>query len=161
MKDTTKANLLIKMGIKVSIEDYFKYHPPTTEIRKKAHEKINAGALSLAKTLIETCIKIDDLKFSDLTQKLEKHSLLLFGEKALIDYMLTIKDLVKDETCLSYCFKAGEQLKHAINYAYADEDNLKTRVTETLMTIQQIRMFGNQGVTIDDISTYPSCDEKL
>lgn len=33
----------------ISIEDYFKYHPPTTEERKAKHNAINEAALAFAK----------------------------------------------------------------------------------------------------------------
>lgn len=35
----------------IPIEEYFRYHPPTTEERKAKHEAINASALELAKAL--------------------------------------------------------------------------------------------------------------
>lgn len=36
---------------KLSIEDYFKYHPPVTEARKAAHDAINKAALEFAKAV--------------------------------------------------------------------------------------------------------------
>jgi hypothetical protein len=33
----------------IPIEEYFRYHPPTTEERKQKHEKINVIALEFAK----------------------------------------------------------------------------------------------------------------
>ena len=35
----------------IPIEEYFKYHPPITEERKKAHNAINEAALAFAKVV--------------------------------------------------------------------------------------------------------------
>lgn len=43
------------------IEEYFKYHPPTTDSRKAAHIKINEAALAFAKT-IEENVQDDDYR---------------------------------------------------------------------------------------------------
>lgn len=38
---------------KINIEEYFKYHPPVTEIRKERHNQVNALALDFAKYIDE------------------------------------------------------------------------------------------------------------
>jgi hypothetical protein len=35
----------------IDIEEYFKYHPPTTQERQDAHKAINEAALSFAKVV--------------------------------------------------------------------------------------------------------------
>lgn len=36
---------------KISVEEYFKYHPPVTESRKAAHNAVNEAALAFAKVV--------------------------------------------------------------------------------------------------------------
>ena len=43
----------------ISVEDYFRYRPPTTEERKAAHAAVNDAALALAKA-IEANVKDPD-----------------------------------------------------------------------------------------------------
>ena len=43
------------------IEEYFKYHPPTTDERKWAHDAVNMAALDFAK-IIETRVQDEDCK---------------------------------------------------------------------------------------------------
>lgn len=45
----------------LSIEDYFKYHPPTTQDRIDKHNAINSSALDFAK-IINANIKDEDCK---------------------------------------------------------------------------------------------------
>lgn len=45
----------------IPIEEYFKYHPPTTEERKAKHNKVNEGALSFAK-IIDAMVSDEDCK---------------------------------------------------------------------------------------------------
>ena len=71
--------------MKLSIEEYFKYHPPKTEERKDKHNKVNEKTLELA---------------------------------------LLIDELIKDELTKQYC----------------------------LFSIQQARMFANQGITVDELN---------
>lgn len=46
------------------IEEYFKYHPPLTDARKAAHNKINEAALAFAKTVEENVVDEDTRKMS-------------------------------------------------------------------------------------------------
>ena len=39
--------------MKISLEDQFNYHPPTTEERKAKHDRINQASLAFAKELID------------------------------------------------------------------------------------------------------------
>lgn len=70
----------------IPIEEYFRYHPPTTEERKRKHERINSIALEFA--------KIVDCEINDEKTK-------LFA----------------------------------------------------IFAIQQARMFANQGITVDELSS--------
>lgn len=40
---------------KLTLEDYFTYHPPKTEFRKQAHNEINQKAYEFAKAVDEFC----------------------------------------------------------------------------------------------------------
>ncbi len=48
----------------IQIEEYFKYHPPTTDKRKAAHEAINTAALDFAKTIAANVTDPDCLKMA-------------------------------------------------------------------------------------------------
>jgi hypothetical protein len=48
----------------IPIEEYFKYHPPTTAARKAAHEAINSAALHFAKTIDAYVVDADCLKMA-------------------------------------------------------------------------------------------------
>lgn len=39
-------------GLKLPLEEYFRYHPPTTQERIDKHDAVNAAALKLAKALV-------------------------------------------------------------------------------------------------------------
>lgn len=43
------------------IEEYFRYHPPTTEERKAAHEAVNKAALEFAK-VVDVLVEDEDCK---------------------------------------------------------------------------------------------------
>jgi hypothetical protein len=46
---------------KLNIEEYFKYHPPTTELRKQQHNQINGLALDFARYIDEN-VQDEDCK---------------------------------------------------------------------------------------------------
>ena len=46
---------------KLPIEEYLKYHPPTTEERKEKHNDINNAALAFAQ-VVDNCVKDEDCK---------------------------------------------------------------------------------------------------
>ena len=52
------------MNNSISIEDYFKYHPPVTDARKAAHNAINEAALAFAKTVEENVLDEDCRKMA-------------------------------------------------------------------------------------------------
>jgi hypothetical protein len=47
--------------IRLSIEEYFRYHPPLTDERKQKHDALNAAALEFAK-VIDSCVVDEDCK---------------------------------------------------------------------------------------------------
>ncbi len=58
------------MDNNIPIEEYFKYHPPTTEIRQVSHSNINETALQLA-VLIGNTVKDPDCKKQALAALLQ------------------------------------------------------------------------------------------
>jgi len=52
------------MNTKIPIEEYFKYHPPTTDARKQAHNAINDAALAFAKVVVDNVEDDDCQKFA-------------------------------------------------------------------------------------------------
>ncbi len=49
------------MPQQIPITEYFKYHPPITNLRRERHDKVNALALDLAK-YIEENVQDEDCK---------------------------------------------------------------------------------------------------
>lgn len=49
------------MNNQISIDEYFKYHPPTTDERKIAHDAINRAALAFAKE-VEANVQDEDCR---------------------------------------------------------------------------------------------------
>ena len=39
--------------MKIRLEDYFTYHPPVTEERKRKHQDVNSAALNFAEVIFE------------------------------------------------------------------------------------------------------------
>lgn len=48
----------------IPLQEYFKYHPPETDERKRAHEAVNQAALFLAEAIDANCIDPDCKKMA-------------------------------------------------------------------------------------------------
>ncbi len=123
----TPEKITKTMTLELPIEEYFKYHPPTTPKRIALHERVNRESLEICKALIEE----------------EQHCTWLCFRDAAI--LLAI-DVCHDETCLTWAKSAIERTIGAYSIS-----NIDTRSTAILMNIQQFRMFLNQGITVVDI----------
>lgn len=117
--------------MQLPIEEYFKYHPPTTPERIALHDRVNRESLEICKDLIALdpirCGSDDILKIKDRADKL-------------------IVEICVDSSCNNWAFDAIAQAQQAAILA--------TRVgrsTTILMHVQQFRMFLNQGITVDEL----------
>jgi len=140
------------LGINISLEEYFKYHPPQTEERKQKHKIANNAAFELVVNLFDLIDKKQELIESQTNNLIGK---LINNHNAMIKiafgYKKKIEPLFNDSLCKKYFEFVFEEILDAINYEY----NNKIKAAETkekfLMFAQQARMFSNQGITIDSL----------
>jgi hypothetical protein len=115
------------MNLKHSLETYFQYHPPTTQKRKDLHERVNKESLRMFKVLIDSAGNSVDLKF-------------LYSF-----WRVFVEDICSDPTCQNW---AKDSLDRAWRAAIEMPIDYEEKI---FMHIQQVRMFLNQGVTIQEI----------
>jgi hypothetical protein len=115
------------MTLELPIEEYFRYHPPTTPERIALHERVNRESLEICKAFIE----------------LKNYNEWLAIRDAAI--LLAI-DVCCDETCLAWAKSAIDSVTGVYSMA-----NTEARSTAILMNIQQFRMFLNQGITVHEL----------
>lgn len=145
----------------IKLEDYFKYHPPTTEERKRKHDLINSAALAFAQVLDyevedEECKKmafyaiqqarmfanqgivIDELKIAEQVSEkvLKSKELDLFNEKL---FAATTeeerKQVIRDEMLRTKEKVSGrwQKSENFINQYHIDENlNIRTNKQEPL-----------------------------
>jgi hypothetical protein len=135
MAENTRGTML-----KHNLEDYFKYHPPTTEERRVAHNQVNASALRLCTMLwilVEEMPKDAD---HELTVQYLQNSVSVLNNE-----VETIVSTFSDETAKKWAKHAATILRR---------DGIEAMDKESiLMGVQQIRMFANQGVTMDSLES--------
>ena len=107
----------------VNLVDYFEYHPPRTEARKIAHTSVNHLCLMACQSLFATT---DEAIVHQLCDELSNALLEITQEPICFKWIKASIDRIKDT--LICC----------------DEES-------TLMLIQQVRMFANQAVTLDEL----------
>jgi hypothetical protein len=121
----------------IPIEEYFKYHPPQTEERKAAHERIGSITLSLCQRLIELDTSTGN---SDAQIQLIEN--------------LRLFELCGEPECRIWIVSAIADLKRFLVDRQMGDSQCLTNAqarSEILKHIQQIRMFANQGVTLDEL----------
>lgn len=111
----------------IPLEEYFRYHPPTTEERKAKHNQVN-----------DTCLKVA----RDLTQPFLSCAEVGVG----MDKLIALTQLIKDETCLKWVNWSIQSVWAVVKDGGGDTEGV-------VMHIQQVRMFLNQGITIDELRT--------
>jgi hypothetical protein len=116
-----KADLTL--GIEEDVDDFFRYHPPQTEVRKKYHELINKSTTDTAKQLI--C--------------LIGHSREGFYWERIINNAIS--------NALECC-----QQPICLQYAIAALRAIENNQASILMGMQQYRMFLNQGITLIEVN---------
>lgn len=107
----------------IPLEEYFRYHPPTTEERKAKHNEVN-----------DICLKVA----RKLTQPFLSHKEIADG----VDMLQALTQLVSDAVCLKWATNSIEWVQRFA--ALGEEESV-------VMSIQQCRMFLNQGITIDEL----------
>ncbi|WP_310410554.1 hypothetical protein [Chamaesiphon sp. OTE_8_metabat_110] len=127
------------MALELPIEEYFKYHPPTTPERIALHDRANLESLTICKSFVESQ---------------DYNEWLVFRDAAI----LLAQDVCQDKTCLDWAKSAVVKALSAYSIANTD-----SRSTAILMHIQQFRMFLNQGITVDELkrSSDSSVNEEL
>jgi hypothetical protein len=120
-------NLEEVMTLQLPIDEYFKYHPPTTPERIALHDRVNRESLEICKSFIDSQDFNHWLAFRDAA-------------------ILLAQDVCQDKTCHAWAKSAI--VKALGTYSIA---NIDARSTAILMYIQQFRMFLNQGITVDEL----------
>lgn len=107
----------------VNLVDYFQYHPPKTEARRIAHNSVNHLCLMACQSLFATNdTAIVHQICNDLSDRLF--------------------EITQEPVCLKWIKESLDRIKDTL--ICCDEES-------TLMLIQQVRMFANQAVTLDEL----------
>ena len=110
----------------IPVDKYFEYHPPQTEERRRKHEINNTACLQLFYKLSKT----DDPQII---------------RESLREFNALMSHLLDDHLTRSWALKSLE---------LAGQSALSQDRESVLMCIQQVRMFVNQGITIDELKPY-------
>jgi hypothetical protein len=121
--------------LSLPIEKYFRYHPPNTPERKALHDRVNQESLELAKALIEISGQAAQ---SDKPTKWQDYES-AWDEQTTKARALALA-VCKDSTCRAWANTAIEMITEYSN----DPQGI-------MMCVQQMRMFLNQGITIDEL----------
>ncbi len=107
----------------IPIGEYFRYHPPQTEVRKVKHQRVNDECLEVAKALTQPFLS--DLEINRGVAQLR-----------------ALTQNVFDALCVKWATTSIDFVQAAAKSG--DEESI-------IMHIQQVRMFLNQGITIDEL----------
>ena len=107
----------------VNLADYFQYHPPKTDARRIAHDSVNYLCLMACQSLFATN---DPAIVRQICNELSDR---LF-------------EITQEPVCLKWIKASLDRIKDTL--ICCDEES-------TLMLIQQVRMFANQAVTLDEL----------
>lgn len=107
----------------IEIEEYFRYHPISSEARRAKHEQVNTATLKAATALVGDCT---------LPQISEQ----------IAELRWLVTDSCKDLVCQKWAFNSISCLYNAA---------LSGDREAVVMTIQQVRMFLNQGIVVDEL----------
>jgi len=121
--------------LRLPIQEYFKYHPPTTEERKRLHNSANELTLKL-------CLDLDRV-YGDAANGYEPIPRNELDEMS-DQLTLSFTGLTSDQDCLNWA-------SHSLDTMFISLNSQGFGSTEILMYCEQIRMFLNQGITIDDV----------
>ena len=127
------------MHLRLDLEEYFKYHPPTTPERIALHSKVNEITLECCKELFAAI----DYEDKNLDLELESMNRRCLSQEAITKVLSEIDSIVQDQTCATW---AKNALHSADVYACGQYKE------GVLMAIQQCTMFLNKGVTLDSLA---------
>jgi hypothetical protein len=119
--------------LKHDLIEYFKYHPVTTTERQAAHDVVNATAFALCEQL---------WSLIDASDNMYSNQYLSDGLKLKNVSCAVIRGQFKDAVCHFWMEESMGRLEKAI---------YQLEKTSVLMCVQQIRMFANQGITLDSL----------
>lgn len=126
------------MKLKFDLEEYFKYHPPTTPERVALHSKVNEMALECCEELF----KAIDYEDESLDAGLLEMNRIQMTSSAVAKLLIEMDALAQDRVCATW---ARNALHSAEVYACGQYKE------GVLMAIQQCRNILNQGVTMDSL----------
>jgi hypothetical protein len=121
------------MTLQLPIEEYFKYHPPTTPERIALHERVNQKSLEICKMFIAAKNITEILATRDAAK-------------------LLAEDVCGDLACLDWARDTIDDAAKSASVSLDPIDWQEHREISILMHVQQFRMFLNQGITIDSLT---------
>lgn len=120
-------------GLPVPLEEYFRYHPPTSEERIAKHDAVNQVALSFAKAVLNPA----GFSESDAEENAE------YWLGRCVD------------TAKKVCSNGWLQEEAITQFAYAlDAAQDSAEPMSMLCQIQNARMYLNQAITIDEVQKH-------
>lgn len=127
------------MTLQLPIEEYFRYHPPTTPERIALHERVNRESLEIYQTILGFNRKCNSGDFKAIEEKCKR---------LIIDCLGDGNSPFKNGAKI-----ALQELKEASTDGYGQSDWLEPdRIDEDILTfILQFQMFLNQGITVDEL----------
>ena len=130
------------MTLELPIEEYFRYHPPTTPERIALHERVNRESLEICNALISA-----DAIFSN--KEIDR----------ICDQAIKLaSETCWDDECVTWAVKSIDKAREVAIICPPEE----TREADILMPVQQFRMFLNQGIRVDELkqrqSSPPTAD---
>ena len=128
------------MQLRFPLEEYFRYHPPTTPERVALHSKVNEMALECCNELF----KAIDYEDESLDTGLIEMNRIHLASSAVTKLLIEMDALAQDRVCVTW---ARNALNSAEIYACGQYKE------GVLMAIQQCRMFLNQGVAMDSLES--------
>jgi len=120
----------------LSLEEYFKYHPPTTEERKQKHNAVNNAALQFAKDPT-SYTRFTDIIVENVQDEKTKQMAIASASLAVLFVNHDNESEVPIEELIQVWWLSVRSIPKQELF---------------LFLVQQARMFSNQGITVDDLT---------
>ena len=121
-----------------NIDDYFTYHPPTTQERIDAHNVVNDAAKAWAEEFLKWAESGSDVSESNLECEMKR-------------FFRVVLELVKDKFSKIAILASHERYKDIVRFSLHGA-NKDVEIHAAMSEIQFCRMMANQAITIADIS---------